>query len=39
MSRVVGLYLIGTFLAALTAVAASFLFPVNITLAAAARGI
>lgn len=38
MSRVVGLYLIGTFLAALTAVAASFLFPVNITLAAAAAG-
>ena len=35
MGRVVGLYLIGTFLAALTAVAASFLFPVDITLAAA----
>lgn len=33
MGRVVGLYLIGTFLAALTAVLAAFLFPVNITLA------
>ena len=32
MSRVVGLYLIGTFLAALTAVLASFIFPVSITL-------
>ena len=33
MGRVVGLYLIGTFLAAFTAVLAAFLFPVNITLA------
>lgn len=33
MGRVVGLYLIGTFLAALTAVVFSFVFPVSITLA------
>ncbi len=33
MGRVVWLYLIGTFLAAFTAVLAAFLFPVNITLA------
>ena len=36
MRRVIVLYLLGTFLAALTAVIASFLFPVNITLAEAA---
>ena len=36
MGRIVGLYLAGTFLAALTAVVTSFLFPVSITLADAA---
>ncbi|NDL67045.1 serine/threonine transporter SstT [Anaerotalea alkaliphila] len=34
MKRIIGLYLLGTFLAGLTAVAASFLFPVHLTLTA-----
>lgn len=34
MKSIIGLYLIGTFLASLVAVVASFLFPINLTLAA-----
>lgn len=38
MKSIIGLYLLGTFLAAIVAVMASFLFPVKLELAAAAAG-
>lgn len=39
MKSIIGLYLVGTFLAALTAVIVSFVFPINLTLGAAVDSI
>lgn len=39
MKSIIGLYLLGTFLAGLTAVVASFMFPVSLTLAAGAENV
>lgn len=39
MKSIIGLYLVGTFLAALTAVLVSFVFPINLTLGAAVDSI
>ncbi|MEA4827661.1 MAG: serine/threonine transporter SstT [Clostridium sp.] len=39
MKSIIGLYLLGTFLAGLTAVVASFMVPVNLTLAAGAENV